>query len=123
MPRRIRVVLVDDHIRPRHALRAFLDTQPNVEVIGEAASGLEAVTLVARLRPDAVVMDVEMPELDGIAATREIAARCPGVAVVGTSMYPRRREEMLAAGACAFVAKFEPPEKLIEALHAAASHV
>ena len=72
----IRVLLVDDHALARTGFRMVLDAEPDIEVVGEAATGKQAIHSAGRLHPDVVLMDVRMPELDGIAATREIASDC-----------------------------------------------
>ena len=74
----IRVLLVDDHALARTGFRMVLDTEPDIEVVGEAADGRQAIHSAARLAPDVVLMDVRMPELDGIAATRAIVAAGDG---------------------------------------------
>ena len=74
----IRVLLVDDHALARTGFRMVLDTEPDIEVVGEAATGRQAIHSARRLVPDVVLMDVRMPELDGIAATREIAGERDG---------------------------------------------
>ena len=74
----IRVLLVDDHALARTGLRMVLDTEPDIEVVGEAATGRQAIHSARRLAPEVVLMDVRMPELDGIAATREIVGAGDG---------------------------------------------
>jgi DNA-binding NarL/FixJ family response regulator len=111
-----RLVIADDRPRTRRALRALLATQPGVEVIGEAADGVEAVAMLERHRPDVVLLDVQMPRLDGVAATARIKARWPSVRVVCLSMVAERREEALAAGADAFVCKGAATAELLAAL-------
>ena len=78
----VRVVLADDQEMVRAGLRMLIDFQPDLEVVGEAADGLEAVEVVTRLRPDVVLMDVRMPRCDGIEAARRVLATVPDVAVV-----------------------------------------
>jgi DNA-binding NarL/FixJ family response regulator len=116
----LRILLADDDRHVRAAVRAFLSTTLPCDIVGEAADGREAVAQVARHRPDAVLLDLRMPALDGIQATRLIKARWPDTAIVVLSLYPGRREEALAAGADAFVSKGDPPTHLIAALR---SHV
>src|SRR5512144_2913472 len=110
---RIRVLLADDEPRARQSLRALLTTQPQVLLIAEATNGREALDQVSRYHPDVVLLDVRMPELDGLAATRQIKARWPRTRVIVHSMYPEYREEALAAGADAFVVKGDPPDELL----------
>ena len=84
---RIRVLIADDHALIRDGLRSLLAGQANIEVVGTAANGREGVREVLRLRPDVVLMDITMPELNGIEATRQIAQRCPSVNVVILSVH------------------------------------
>jgi DNA-binding NarL/FixJ family response regulator len=110
---RIRVLVADDEPRARQSLRALLTTQPHVLLIAEAANGREALDLVARDHPDVVLLDVRMPELDGLETARQIKAHWPGIRVIVHSMYPEYRAEALAAGADAFVVKGDPPDELL----------
>jgi DNA-binding NarL/FixJ family response regulator len=110
---RIRILLADDELRARQSLRALLTTQPHVLVIGEAANGREALDQVSRDHPEVVLLDVRMPELDGLEATRQIKALWPGTRVIVHSMYPEYRAEALAAGADAFIVKGDPPDELL----------
>src|SRR5438477_7670302 len=113
-----RLLVADDRSRTRRALRAVLSTQPEIELIGEAADGEEAIAAVERLRPDLVILDIRMPRLDGIAATARIKARWPAVRVVAHSLAVERRGDALAAGADAFVPKGAPTDELLGALRA-----
>lgn len=113
---RIRVLVADDEPRARQSLRALLTTQPHVLLIAEAANGQEALDRVGQHQPDVVLLDVRMPELDGLEATRQIKARWPGIRVIVHSMYPEYRAEALAAGADAFVVKGDPPDELLRLL-------
>jgi CheY-like chemotaxis protein len=119
---RIRVVIADDHRIFRQGFRALLRAEASIDVVGEAADGDEAVELARRLRPDVIVMDVSMPKMSGIEATRQIAAELPGVRVVGLSMH--EDEEIAAAmreaGAVDFVTKGGPSDAAISAICAAA---
>ena len=115
---RLRVMIVDDHRIVRAGIAGLLRTTEGIEVVGEASDGQEAVDLVESLRPDAIVMDVTMPRMDGIEATRRVCARLPGVRVVGLSMHTREdmAEAMCDAGAESFVTKGGPPDQLISAI-------
>ena len=117
----IRVLLADDHNILRDGLAVVLNTQPGIEVVGFAADGEEAVALAASLQPQVVVMDVSMPRLDGIAATRQIAAACPQIKVIGLTMHADEdsREAMRAAGAVECLVKTGPTEDLVAAICAA----
>ena len=81
--RSIRVLLVDDHAMVRHGLRCTLEAYPSIEVVGEASDGSEVLVCIEKVQPTVVVMDVIMPKMDGIAATRLIKAQYPQIAVVG----------------------------------------
>ena len=103
----IRILLADDHRVLRHGLRVLIEKQSDCEVVAEATDGIEAVRLSQKLRPDVVVMDVSMPRLNGIEATRQIRAALPEVRVLALSMHPHRRmvAEMLRAGASGYLLK------------------
>ena len=89
---KIRVLLVDDHAMVRQGLRTVLDSYADIEVVGEAWNGEEAVAGTDRLRPAVVVMDINMPKMNGIEATRLIKARHPDIIVIGLSVQVRRRK-------------------------------
>ncbi len=116
-----RVVLVDDHELAREALHAVLAREPDFVVCGEAGDGRSAVALVQRLRPDLVVMDLRMPELDGLAATRAILAAAPATRVVVLTSADTRVHllEALGAGAVGFLPKGTTRRELLDALRAA----
>jgi DNA-binding NarL/FixJ family response regulator len=103
----IRVLLVDDHKIVRDGLKSMLAKEADIEVVGEAVNGRDALKAVGPLSPDVVVMDVAMPDLNGIEATREIVADNPKVRVVALSMHSESRyiSEMLAAGATGYLLK------------------
>lgn len=121
----IRVSLADDQALVRAGLRMILQSQPDLEVVGEAQNGREAVELVRRRRPDVILMDVRMPVLDGIEATRQItrdtSGRPPRVVILTTYELDEYVFDALAAGASAFLLKHAPPEELIHAIHVVAS--
>jgi DNA-binding NarL/FixJ family response regulator len=119
----IRVLLADDHRMFREGLRSLLAGQRDFEIVGETGDGLEAVALARRLAARVVVMDVEMPLLNGIEATRQIRAELPGVRVVILSMYADRRfvAEALRAGATGYLLKDCAFEELAHAVRAAAA--
>ena len=118
----VRVALVDDHRLVRVGLRSLLESTPGFTVVGEAGDGREAVDLVAATEPDVVLMDLSMPGVDGVTATRAIAAAHPEVRVlVLTSFTDRARvQEVLAAGATGYVLKDAEPDDLLAAVRAAA---
>jgi DNA-binding NarL/FixJ family response regulator len=114
----IRVLIADDHAVVRHGLRLFLDVQPDVEVVGEAENGAAAVERAQELRPDVVVMDVVMPEVDGIKATEELRDRSPEVKVLALSTFSDDDHVLptLAAGASGFLTKDTRPEEIAQAI-------
>jgi DNA-binding NarL/FixJ family response regulator len=119
----IRVLLVDDQHLIRAGLRMLCDAEPDLEVIGEAGDGREAITLAARLAPDVVVMDLRMPGVDGISATSRILAERPAIRVLVLTtfgdddhLYPA-----LTAGACGFLLKDAPPAELLDGIRRAAA--
>ena len=120
----IRLVLVDDQPSVRQGLRMRLTVEPDMTVVGEASNGREAMTLVQRLAPDVVLMDVEMPEMDGISATAMIHVGTPQSAVVMLSIYDdvSTRARAHAAGAAAFVNKSGAIEVLVATIRQAAEH-
>lgn len=120
----LRVIIADDHKIMREGLRALLQKEPGIELIGEAAGGRDAVRLAQELKPDVMVMDVAMPDLSGIEATRLIHAALPGVKVIALSMHSDRRfvREMLAAGASGYLLKDAAYEELSKALQAVCSN-
>jgi DNA-binding NarL/FixJ family response regulator len=117
----MRIVIADDQGILRQGLSALIREQPDMEVVGEARDGWEAVALAKKLKPDAVVMDISMPNLNGVDATRQILAENPKIKVVALSMHPDRHYvmEILQAGALAYVLKLYFVDELIKALHAA----
>ena len=118
----IQVLLVDDEPSILRGLRMRLGLESDICVVGEATDGSVAVDMASRLSPDVVLMDVNMPVMDGIAATRELASRAPGSAVVILSMHDDHdtADRALAAGAVAFVAKQQIDKALLTAIRAAA---
>jgi len=112
------VLLVDDHPVVRFGLRALLASMPDVEVVGEAADGAAAVELAVAERPDVVLMDLGLPVLDGVAATREVLARAPGVAVLVLTMHedPDTVAAALRAGARGYLVKGVDQAALLSAL-------
>ncbi len=116
MAKPLLVLVVDDQPRARKSLKALLSTWPRVGAIHEASNGREAIERVQERQPDVVLMDVRMPEIDGLQATRQIVVCWPQVKVVVLSMYAEHRSEALAAGAIAFVGKEEAPDRLLDVL-------
>jgi DNA-binding NarL/FixJ family response regulator len=118
----IRVLLADDEAMIRTGLRLVLEAESDIEVVGEAADGAQAVTAAARLHPDVILMDVRMPRLDGLAATRQILAADATVKVVVLTTFNEDQyvQTALRLGASGFLLKVAPPERLVEAIRAAA---
>jgi len=119
--RAIRVLLVDDHAMVRRGLREFLALFEDIEVVGEVGDGLAALDASAALRPDVVVMDLNLPRLDGIAATRELRATQPDVEVVALTGFAAEDRVMSAieAGAAGFLLKDANPDDVAAAIRAA----
>jgi len=114
-----RLVLADDHHLLRRGFRSLLRGEPGLEVVGEASTGLEAVAISRRLAPDLILMDVRMPEMDGITATRRIKRDQPGVSILMVTMHenPDYLLEALDAGAAGYVLKDAPAQRLINAVY------
>ena len=117
----IRLVLVDDHEMVRTGLRMLLESQPDIKIIGEASNAEQALSLVSKLQPDVVVMDITLPDMSGIEATRQIKASHPAIAVVALTIHEDEQYffEMLQAGASGYVPKRAAPDDLISAIRAA----
>ncbi len=117
---KIRILLADDHTLMRAGLRVLLERQPDLAVVGEAEDGRQAVQLVETLQPDVVVLDIAMPNLNGIEATRQIVAKSPRTAVVILSMHSDESYILrsLKAGARAYLLKDSAEADLIRAIHA-----
>lgn len=120
----IKIVLADDHKIMREGLKALLEKQQDIQVVAEAENGLDAVRLAQKLKPDLVIMDIGMPGLNGIEATRQIIADAPGVRVVALSMHSDRRfvMEMLKVGASGYLLKDSASEELTSAIRTVAAH-
>jgi DNA-binding NarL/FixJ family response regulator len=117
----IRVLIADDHAVVRQGLAALLETAAGIEVVGLAANGAEAGTLAAALQPEVVLMDVDMPVLDGVAGTRAVMAASPGSRVVMLTAFSDRERVLAAitAGAVGYLLKDAAPDDLIAAVRAA----
>jgi len=114
----LKIILADDHSIMREGLRALLEKQPDIEVLAEAENGRTAVELSRDLKPDVVIIDIAMPDLNGIEATRRITTESPGVKVIALSMHSDRKfvREMLNAGASGYMLKDSAFEELDKAL-------
>jgi CheY-like chemotaxis protein len=118
---RIRVLLVDDHAMVRQGLRSVLESYPDIEVVGEAADGKEALALVERLRPSVIVMDLNMPNMNGIDATAIIKSRHPQIVILGLSVNAGEdnRAAMTEAGAAALLTKEAAVDELYDMINEA----
>ncbi|MGA9623895.1 MAG: response regulator transcription factor [Bryobacteraceae bacterium] len=121
--KRIRILLADDHAVVRQGFKMILDAQADMEIVGQAANGRQAVDLAEQLRPDVVVMDVSMPELNGIEATRRLASSLPHARVIALSMHKDSVyvREILRAGARGYLLKDSGAADLVAAIRAVAS--
>jgi len=121
MAETIRVLVVDDHAVVREGLRAFLDLQDGIEVVGEAEDGAAAVTAAERLSPDVILMDLVMPELDGVAAMTLLRERAPGARVIVLTSFidDERLLPAVRAGAAGYLLKNVAPQELARAVRAA----
>ena len=117
--RPLRLLIVDDHAMMRQGLSMLLEDEPGIDIVGQAADGLEALELVERLSPDIVLMDYSMPRMDGLEATRRIHRDWPRIRIIGLSMYHEadRGQAMMNAGAAAYVTKTAGREALLGAIH------
>ena len=119
----LRIFLVEDHHIMRRGLASLLQTEIGAEIVGEAKDGIEALELLANCRPDAVIMDISMPRMNGIEATRRINQRFPGISILILSMYnnPTLVSQALQAGASGYILKEAMLEELTKALQAVLS--
>jgi two-component system response regulator NreC len=120
---RLRILLADDHTLVRHGLRKVLEERPEWQVVGEASDGRSAVALAEELKPDVAVIDVAMPLLNGVEATRQIVRRAPGVKVLVLSMYSDEAyvTQILKAGAVGYLLKDSADVDLLQAVQCAAA--
>jgi two-component system response regulator NreC len=116
----IRVLLVDDHDIVRTGLRSFLESQGGFSVVAEANDGFEAVRRALESQPDVIVMDLSMPGMDGMAATRELKQRCPGCRILALTVHEDKQFffEMMKAGATGYLTKGAVAEELVAAIQA-----
>jgi two-component system response regulator NreC len=119
----IRLLLADDHATVREALRMLCDAQPDMEVVGEASNGEEAVEMATRLKPDVVLMDVTMPRMNGVRATIALRQRAPAARVLTLTRHPGETylRELLRAGAAGYALKQSASADLLNAIRAVAS--
>ncbi|OHD54115.1 MAG: hypothetical protein A2Y33_10395 [Spirochaetes bacterium GWF1_51_8] len=119
MPKKIRIIVADDHRMVRKSIIEYLRKENDIDVIGEAVDGKETCDEARKLNPDVIVMDISMPRVNGIDATRDLLKLFPDIKVIAFSMYSDKRiiKKALAAGASGFVPKDSPIETLIDAIH------
>jgi DNA-binding NarL/FixJ family response regulator len=126
MPERskpLRILLADDHVTMRHGLRLLIDSQPDMTVVSEASDGQAAVANAIAVSPDVVVMDISMPGMNGLAATRALTKQRPDIAIVTWTRHVDDAyvQELLRAGVSGYVLKQSAPSELLQAIRAAAS--
>ncbi|CAM4051086.1 response regulator transcription factor [Nocardia ninae] len=120
MAERLRLILADDHVVMRAGIAALLAAEPSIDIVGEAADGSEAIALVERLKPDVALLDLRMPILDGVAATREITTRSTTrVLILTTYDTDSDIERAVEAGAIGYLLKDTTRDQLVAAIHAA----
>ena len=117
----IRVMICDDHSVVREGLRTYLQLEDHIDLVGEASNGREAVTLASKLQPDVILMDLQMPEMDGIAATQAIKERTPSARVIVLTSFTDDQHVLPAikAGATGYILKDASAEELLQAIEAA----
>jgi two-component system response regulator NreC len=122
MDKVIRLILVDDHDVVRTGVKTFLEKQPGLQVVGEAGSGEQAIAIANELNPDVIVMDITMPGMDGLEATRHIKSLCPECRVLALTVHEDKQYffEMLAAGASGYITKQAAADELVAAIRVVA---
>jgi DNA-binding NarL/FixJ family response regulator len=118
----IRTLLADDHVMLRDALRLMLEQEADIEIVGEASDGQGVLDIVAQTKPDVVVMDIAMPGMGGIEATRRLIKQDAGLKVLALTTYPDKRyvNEMLSAGAVGYITKSAASDQLLQAIRSVA---
>jgi len=119
--RKLQVMIVDDHAPVRQGIRAMLAGYGDIQVVGEASNGIEAIILMEQLHPSIVLMDVNMPKMDGIEATAHITKGCPDTIIIGLSVNANQenQESMTRAGAAHLIPKEEVADRLYDVIHEA----
>jgi DNA-binding NarL/FixJ family response regulator len=121
MSQTFRVMLADDNAIVRQGLLKLFESAPDIEVVGQACNGAEAVELAKRLRPDVILMDINMPKMNGIEATAVISSELPGIRIIGLSLFESMDMDktMRRAGAACYLSKSAPAEQLFSAIRTA----
>lgn len=121
--KKLSVLLADDHMIVREGLKALINAQPDMQVVGEAANGREALKFAVALSPDVVVMDISMPEMNGVEATEWLRKECPQIKIVALTVYEDTGylRQLLKAGASGYVVKRAVVEELVHAVRTCAS--
>src|SRR3954469_22698239 len=119
----VRILLADDHVTVRHGLKLLIDSQPDMTVIAEASDGKAAIESAVALKPDVIVMDISMPGMNGLVATRRLKQLQPGTAIVTLTRHADDAylHELLRAGVSGYVLKQSAPTELLQAIRAAAA--
>jgi DNA-binding NarL/FixJ family response regulator len=119
----LRILLADDHVTVRHGLKLLIDSEPDMKVVSEASDGAAAIQAALELKPDVVVMDISMPGINGLIATRQIKKAQPATAIVTLTRHSDDAylEELLRAGVAGYVLKKSAPAELLHAIRAAAA--
>ncbi len=122
MEKSIRLILVDDHDVVRTGVKTFLERQPGLQVVGEAGDGEQAIAIAQEVNPDVIVMDITMPGMDGLEATRRIKSLCPDCRVLALTVHEDKQYffEMLAAGASGYITKQAAADELVAAIRVVA---
>lgn len=125
MTTKLRILLADDHETVREGLRMILNAQPDMQVVAAVGDGDDAVTECERMSPDVVIMDISMPGTNGLAATSQLMARCPGARILALTRHADRSylQQMLRAGAAGYVLKQSRPAELLHAIREVATAV
>jgi DNA-binding NarL/FixJ family response regulator len=120
---RLRILLADDHVTVRHGLKLLIDSQPDMQVVAEASDGSDAILRAAEVKPHVVVMDISMPGVNGLVATRRLKRVVPDAAVITLTRHSDNAylQELLRAGAAGYVLKQSAPSELLQAIRAAAA--
>lgn len=120
---RLRILLADDHVTVRHGLKLLIDSQPDMNVVSEVSDGEAAIRGALELKPDVVVMDISMPGMNGLAATKKLKQQQPNAAIITLTRHSDDAylQELLRAGALGYVLKQSAPAELLQAIRAAAA--